>query len=79
MIWLNNVDCPESKFDGNFMAYYEWNDPRLTWNASEFDFANITVPIDKIWFPKLKFQNINTEGENGDLDEGKIGDSKATA
>ena len=70
MIWLNNVDCPQSKFDGNFMAYYEWIDERLTWDASEFQFTNITLPINKIWFPKLKFQNINMEGETGDLDEG---------
>jgi len=70
MVWLNNIDCPQSKFDGQFMTYYEWTDSRLKWNVSEFEFTNITVPIKKIWFPKVKFQNINSDGENGELNEG---------
>ena len=70
MIWLNNVDCPQSKFDAQFMAYYEWVDSRLTWNASEFEFGNITVPIKKIWFPQIRFQNVNLDGEKGELNEG---------
>jgi hypothetical protein len=72
MVWLNHVDCPRSKFDGQFIAYYEWIDSRLMWNTSEFEFANITVPVKKIWFPQVRFQNVNLDGENGELNEGMV-------
>jgi hypothetical protein len=72
MVWLNDVDCPRSKFDGQFIAYYEWIDSRLMWNTSEFEFANITVPVKKIWTPQVRFQNVNLDGENGELNEGTV-------
>ena len=39
----------------------QWQDPRLSWNKSDYDYDFIEVPGSSIWLPYFKIQAIVNE------------------
>ena len=51
LIWLSYLDPPNKKYLARAALNYEWIDPRLSWNISEFDLELIQIPTAHIWTP----------------------------
>ncbi|XP_058510391.1 5-hydroxytryptamine receptor 3A-like [Solea solea] len=51
------VDTKNLRLISKITAYIEWRDPGLMWNMSDYNYKEVTLPVDKVWTPELHVAN----------------------